>query len=244
MWERKAGESNVVGLAPYIHDARQIDAVVAELSDVDRRAGLERVLAIGCLLLHRFFDGCSAVWRERRKNKNNSIRRIAAHPGCPLSRSALNETIAVYVAVQALPCVQTFGHITASHVAAVTFLAVDDQRRWIERAETSRWSVRELKDALRSERYESGERRGRPRVARQRRLVAGVRSAIGALRRAAGALGEVELGQDEARELVVLGDQIAALASELRGGRLARSEPCASRTPVADADRGSEGDAA
>ena len=117
-----------------------IAAVLLELREIDRRTSLERAAAIGRVVLERFFGGSPEVWRERRNNKNNSIRRIAEHPDCPLSRSALNEAVGVYVAVQSLHCVQTSGHITASHVAAITFLGVEQQRRWLERAEQGSWN--------------------------------------------------------------------------------------------------------
>ena len=106
-------------VAPRIENASAVDGVIAELREIDRRTGVDRVLAIGELILNRFFGGDPRTWRDRRRNKNNSIRRLASRADCPFCRSALNEAVGVYVAVVALPCVRTFGHISASHVASV-----------------------------------------------------------------------------------------------------------------------------
>src|SRR6478735_7920243 len=102
-----------------VTEAKVLEDVVAELKEIDRRTGIERTLAIGELILTQFFGGDPAVWRDRRRNKNNSIRRLAEREDCPFCRSALNEAVGVYVAVVGLPCVRTFGHISASHVASV-----------------------------------------------------------------------------------------------------------------------------
>src|SRR5690242_5021868 len=231
------GTENVLRLAQYVSEPREVADVVRELRDIDRRTGLERTLAIGRLVLQRFFGGSPEIWHERRKNKNNSVRRVAEHPDCPLSRSALNEAIGVYVAVQALPCVQTSDHITASHVAAVTFLDVEDQRRWLERAERENWSVRALKERVRADRHEAGERRGRPRVEHRRRLVAGIRSAVGAMRRAVDAMSGADLDASDRRVLAALADQVAVLQAELRfQNGPALTKPCAGPGGVAKVD--------
>src|SRR5690242_8846613 len=80
-----------------------LDGVVAELRELERRGGIERILAVGELILTRFFGGSVAAWRDRRRNKNNSIRRLADHSDCPFGRSALNEAVAIYAASLALP---------------------------------------------------------------------------------------------------------------------------------------------
>src|SRR5436190_623307 len=85
----KAGTGNVVKLAQFFSEPREVTEVVRELREIHRKTGLERALAIGELVIHRFFGGSADVWHERRKNKNNSARRIAEHPDCPPSRVVL-----------------------------------------------------------------------------------------------------------------------------------------------------------
>jgi hypothetical protein len=141
----------------------ELDAMTTRLTELVQRTGLDRTLAVGETILNRFFGGRPAAWRARHKNKRNSVRRLADRPGCPLGRSALNQAVGVYVAVQALPCVRTFRHIDASHIVAVLPLATGEQERWLRRAEEERWSVRRLRDEL------AGERPAPPPPERRRR---------------------------------------------------------------------------
>jgi hypothetical protein len=143
-------------------NAELLSLVVRELKEIDRRSGIERTLAIGELIINRFFDGNSAAWRDRRRNKNNSVRRLAERKDCPFCKSALHEAVAVYVASLGLPCVRTFGHIGASHVAAVLRLPEAQREQVLRGADQSRLSVRELRKHVVSLRRAEGERRGRP----------------------------------------------------------------------------------
>jgi hypothetical protein len=145
-----------------VREARLLDDVVAELKEIDRRTGIERTLAIGELILNQFFGGDPVIWRDRRRNKNNSIRRLADRDDCPFCRSALNEAVGVYVAVVGLPCVRTFGHISASHVASVLTLPPTERQEVLQEAERGQWSVRELRHKVVTRRRAEGERRGRP----------------------------------------------------------------------------------
>jgi hypothetical protein len=145
-----------------VTEAKVLEEVVAELKEIDRRTGIERTLAIGELILSQFFGGDPAVWRDRRRNKNNSIRRLAEREDCPFCRSALNEAVGVYVAVVGLPCVRTFGHISASHVASVLRLPQTERQEVLQEAERGQWSVRELRQRVVVRRRADGERRGRP----------------------------------------------------------------------------------
>src|SRR5215203_3888366 len=123
-----------------VPDHELLDGVIAELNEIERRSGIQRTLAIGELVLSKFFGGDPELWRDRRRNKNNSIRRLADRADCPLCRSALNEAVAIYVAVLELPCVRTFGHVGASHVASVLTLPIGQRRDMLESAERERLS--------------------------------------------------------------------------------------------------------
>src|SRR5262245_44887589 len=90
-------------VAGYLDEPAEIDAVVEQLHALESKIGLDRCVAIGGLILQRFFGGSAQIWRARSRNKNNSVRRIALHPSCPLSKSSLSEAIGVYVVVQELP---------------------------------------------------------------------------------------------------------------------------------------------
>ena len=174
-------ESNGRSTLPIVSrfgDPALLEQVVAELKELERRTGIERTLAIGELILGRFFGADTAAWRERRRNKNNSIRRLASRSDCPLSKSALHEAVGVYVAVLDMPSVRTSGHISASHVATVLRLPASTRVRLLQHAECERWSVRDLRKNVVALRRSEGERRGRPARDAQRRGVAALRSCL------------------------------------------------------------------
>jgi hypothetical protein len=180
--ERASGITSRV--ATRLADPEALDVIVQELQSIERTAGIERTLAIGGLILSRFFGNDPSIWRDRRRNKNNSIRRLAQRRDCPYCKSALTEAVAVYVAVQDLECVRTYGHISASHVAAVLGVERAERGRFLEEAELQKWSVRELKQHVVALRRASGERRGRPRSSQEKRRIGLLCSALGALEKA------------------------------------------------------------
>ncbi|HET7543096.1 MAG TPA: hypothetical protein VFK05_24655 [Polyangiaceae bacterium] len=163
---------------PRTGDPALVEQVARELRELERRTGIDRTLAIGELILTRFFGSNALAWRERRRNKNNSLRRLASRSDCPLSKSALHEAVGVYVAVLALPRVRTSGHITASHVASVLRLDETAREQILESADKERWSVRELRKNVVAFRRAKGERRGRPSRDAQARTLSAVRSCL------------------------------------------------------------------
>lgn len=164
------------------HLDEQVAEVATRLREIVRGHGLSRTLAIGQLVLERFYGGDEREWRARRSKKNNSIRVLAARPDCPLGKSALNEAVGVYVAVQLLPFVRDAKHIGACHVAAVLRLPPSAREYWLSRAERERLSVRELRGLIVSSRRQGGERRGRPGLSAVGRAVSRVRASLKLLR--------------------------------------------------------------
>ncbi len=178
----KLGEDKVCKHAePKAHrflDVPRLDRILGELRAIERHSGIERTLAIGRLILDDFFAGNPELWRDRRRGKHHSIRRLAEMPECPYSKSTLNEAIGVYVASLLLPCVRTFGHVGASHVSSVLTLPVADQRLMLERAETERLSVRELREHVVKARRAAGERRGRPTLGDHAKTVSAIEGEV------------------------------------------------------------------
>jgi hypothetical protein len=129
-------------------DEAALDEVVTRLREIDQLQGLERTLGIGELILSRFYAGEVAAWRERRRNKQNSIRRLATMKDCPYSKSALNDAVATFVMVAQLPAARTFKHVGASHLAAVLSLNVTRADELLTQAENERLSVRQLKQLV------------------------------------------------------------------------------------------------
>lgn len=204
-----------------------MDRVVMELREIERRSGIDRTLAIGQIILNDFFSGDPASWRDRRKNKNNSVRRIAERADCPFCKSALNEAVAVYVAVLKLPRVRTFGHIGASHVSSVLKLDEGRQLELLEAADREQLSVRELRKIVIGLRRASGERRGRPALDPFARALEALEKELRALAVSITQLDELGVREPGARqrlenvasELIKLGGQLEGMA--MSGPRLA-----------------------
>lgn len=168
-------------IASRFGDNRVLDGIVEQLREIQRGTGLERTLAVGRVVLSSFFAENPELWRDRRRNKNNSIRRLAERPDCPFCKSALNEAVGVYVAVVALPCIRTFGHITASHIAATLILTEQERSDVLEHAERECWSVRQIKQYVVEMRRTNGERRGRPTASDDARALTSLKSVLSSL---------------------------------------------------------------
>ena len=125
-----------------------IEGAAHELKAIERKVGLQRSVAIGDVVIMRFFNGDVARWRDQRRNKSKSIRRLASHPSCPFSRSALNQAVGVCAVVKMFPEVAEYKHVGATHVAATLHVPMDKQRVWLRVAEQEQLSVRELKTRL------------------------------------------------------------------------------------------------
>ena len=192
-------------------------------------------------LVHRFFGGSIDAWRERRKNKNNSVRRLAQHPLCPLSRSGLNQAIGIFLAIESLAFDQTFGHIGPSHIAGVLHLSADAQKQWLERARDERWSVRELKEHVTSDRRAAGERRGRPRNGERAKAVTALRKAVRLLEVAIDAVEKADLRRRDRGELETLVQRLAAAEQHLA---LMNRGPKPSQVPGSTTEQRPEGELA
>jgi len=201
--------------APRFIDTPLLERVARELRDIERRNGIQRTLAIGELVLNEFFGGSIATWRDRRRNKNNSIRRLAERSDCPFCRSSLNEAVAVYVASLELPCVRTFGHVGASHVASVLTLSVTEQAAMLESAERDGLSVRALRERVVRMRRDSGERRGRPSLAASARVLSAIESDVRRVTLAMRRLGGFEPDAAARERLLSVAGELAELSARV-----------------------------
>ncbi len=155
--------------------------VAADLRVIDHHSGWSRTLAIGELILTRFFNGNIQEWRTHRWDKDASIRRLAQRSDCPLSRSALSQTVALYVACRDLPVGKIKDQLTPGHVAAALRLGPSQRIAFLERAIACRWTVREVRAQVAGMRRSDGEKRGRPRSSPARAALTFVKNAALAL---------------------------------------------------------------
>ncbi len=99
-------------------------------------------------MLERFFDGDMDRFRSHGK-KSVSLRKLAAYPAMPLSKSSLFQSVAICERLDRLGGVHTCGHLCTSHLRAVLPLPPASQKRVLEAAEKKAWSVRTLEAEVR-----------------------------------------------------------------------------------------------
>lgn len=140
----------------------EIERVALALRGIVQASHWERTLAVGKLIYDSFFGQNENSWRERRRNKNQSIRRLAERPECPFAKSSLTEAIGIYVLCSKYPEARCAGRLSPTHVAKVLGLQPEIAIGLLRTAEQEEWSVREVAAEARRMRKEMGERRGRP----------------------------------------------------------------------------------
>lgn len=140
----------------------EVELAVRELALLAHTSQWDRVLAIGKLILSRFFGKDETAWHTRRREKDQSIRKLARHPDCPFEKSALTEAVGVYVLVGQYPELRERIHLTPTHVGRTLSLKPIEAVALLKIADQRRWSVRELAFEAKQLRRAMGERRGRP----------------------------------------------------------------------------------
>jgi hypothetical protein len=177
-------------------------------------------------VLDRFFQGSVSAWRERRNHKNNSVRRLAERPGCPLSRSALNRAVAICAVTRDFPAVLRLERIEAGHIGVVLSVPGCHQEPWLQRANMERLSVRQLKAAIQAERRAAGARRGRPPAAPLARALSAIRASLERLEAAVAHMAGVEPDADASPELEELSERLAVITAQIT---VLRCEPTPAR---------------
>jgi len=210
-------------VAQHFSDSREVEDVIRSLRSIMRGTGLARTVAIGQLVLDRFFDGSVQAWRDRSRNKNNSIRKLADRPDCPVSRSVLNQAIGVFVALRGLPVAATLQHIGSSHIAMVLTLPEHEREHWLVLANSQFWSVRKLNEEIQLAKRLSGDKRGRPPKPFAAKVLTRARAGIQALEQSVTDLEEVAINPECASVLPDLAQRLAVLEGRLTslcgGGR-------------------------
>jgi hypothetical protein len=231
---KKLSVEEGLGGSSRLADPQMLDRVVANLRVIQRGSGLQKALTIGELILEHFYGGDPREWRNRRRNKDNSIRGLAARSDCPFSKSTLNEAVTVYVASRALPCVRTFGHIGAAHVAAVLKLPPDEREAMLARAERERMGIREFRLVVMNARHAAEERHGAPVADNEEHLLFALGRRLVEARQHLLQLSRLSrVPSTFSERLTSLANDLASAAADL--DRLRRSSP--GRETGADAQR-------
>jgi len=209
-------------------DAR-LDQIAGELRSIAHSSSWTRTLAAGEVVLRNFFGGSVEEWRTHRRQKDESIRRLARRADCPLGKSALSEAVGIYVVCEELPA--SVSQLTPSHVATVLGLSPIKRAALLEHALAARLSVRELKAEVLLLKRRHGERRGRPRFSQARAALSLVTKSATALESARALLeqaSEIDRSTQHQLELALRGIDRASRfvrerAETLGGGPNVRS---------------------
>lgn len=144
-------------------DGALLDEVVAEITELHLQAGLAYHLALGHLLLARFFGGDPAQYQVRGK-KHVTYRALATREDLPVSASTLFNAVAVTRQYRALP-EEHASRLAMVHHRALLPLKSDEVRaklaaEAVEKGLTGDKLRKEVARALQA--GKDSERRGRP----------------------------------------------------------------------------------
>lgn len=125
-------------LAPVdCQEAQLLDQVVDRIVLLRTRVHLQFALDVGAIVVERLFNGNIASLRERGP-KEQSLRRLAAHPRLPFSATTLWRCIAAYEVVRTCPEVIRLDGLSMAHIVAVRSLPQHQRGLVLAEASTKR----------------------------------------------------------------------------------------------------------
>lgn len=154
-----------------IDEEQRLAALAADLRALARDASVDLSIRIGRLVIDRLYDGDLSTWRSRGA-KAHSLRALARRADLPISTSALYRSIALFELASRMGGVAEWSELGVSHLRLVLGLPGEEQRRLLDQACASNWTVAELEretTATRGRCVEQGrgcKRGGRPRLPR------------------------------------------------------------------------------
>lgn len=201
----------------------ELDQLVAQIRDMKRDATFMFVMALGQLIVERFFNGDLAAWRKGGA-KDASFRKLAARlkqeEGLGLDHSALSRAVGVYDLVSTVQAVATSQHLRVGHYVAVLGLPQKTAERLLTKADAEQWPVPRIRQEAAKHRKPDG--RGRqPSLP----FVKGIRRFQALLHHKDELLAGVDRIEEVKPEdadvlfstLMTLGDEVERLKNALRG---------------------------
>lgn len=134
-------------------EAHSVDEIVQAIRRVELEVGWQRVLRI---------DSALSRLESSSPEGRCSLREVANHPKCDLSKSQLHEIRLAARAYAAEQLLRESRWLSPSHAVVVASLPPIERKRLLLSAEMERLSVRQLRELARRVRRSRGERRGRP----------------------------------------------------------------------------------
>lgn len=206
-----------------------VEAVVKELNAICKRATFDFAMAVGRLVVDRFYDGDLTRWRVRRA-KGTSFRKLARHPDLPLSPSALYRSVAIYELI-VKNRIDQLSHVSTSHVRLLLPLPPDKQLQLLRAAEANRWTVARLRAEIAPGGPDDKHRVDASKPQEPlRRTIDTLRGCLDPSGRFVGSDDDVDLSPESGRSLVELLTQVRA-ACDLLKQRARQSLPGARTQP-------------
>ena len=144
-------------------DIGEVARLIRRMRDV---AGLQFAVAVGQLVVDRFFEGDLDLFRARGA-KSVSLRRLTVHPELPFSASTLSRTVAIFEVVERVGGLEAVRSLTHSHLRYVLGLPETVQLALIREADDEAWPVARMADEARKARdVHPGAATGRPPLPR------------------------------------------------------------------------------
>lgn len=198
----------------------EINIVVVHIRRLARSASLEFALRVGAVIIHHFYGGRVDAWRSRGP-KSASFRKLARHPGLPLSAGALYRSVALYELCERLGAPSRWEHLGASHLRLVLKLPQPQQEQLLARANSERWTVKALHQVVLKQNVAPTRGGRRPEPPLERGL-ASMRRCLGDYRRTLETIGalshrDVESSMRLLEETKLVLDDLSLLLSTVSG---------------------------
>jgi hypothetical protein len=139
----QVGHKQERGLQSGETNREELNQIVLQIGRLVMMAGLEAALRVGALIMHHFYAGDTAAWRERGP-KTTSFRQLAEHPALPMSPGALYRCVAIFELCDRLGAPSRWRNLGASHFRVVLGVDAQTQERLLAVANAERWTVRAL----------------------------------------------------------------------------------------------------
>jgi hypothetical protein len=120
-----------------------VEHVVQQLNGLCKSATMSFAIAVGRLVIDHLYAGDVQSWRARSPKKDHSLRKLARHPGLPLSAGALYRSIAIFEVCERLG-LESWKHVSTAHVRLVLPLPPEAQGLLLHEAEQERWTAQRL----------------------------------------------------------------------------------------------------
>jgi hypothetical protein len=140
----------------------ELDRLVGQIRELKRDATFMFVMALGQLVVERFYNGDLKAWRSTGA-KDTSFRKLAARleaeDGLGLDHSSLSRAVGVYELVSTVQAVATSQHLRVGHYVAVLGLPQKTAEKLLTKADAERWPVPRVRQEAAKHRKSDG--RGR-----------------------------------------------------------------------------------